>query len=307
MSASAALSDDLTDLTPSPPPSQMPLPTKKKDVESGSELSEPPSEDDRPHNNNKPTTKKPRTGRGIVPAPMWEWAKKKPTKPVDDDDDDDDDDDEDSEDDDGGDIANADKTTNDDDDVDEKLADVDDDIDDRADDTKPGPDADSNLSAAVAHASDADHPKDNKKTNGIALNGILHNSFLFALWLTIDAVEPPNDDNDDDSNGITNHEEYEDEEEDGVLVKDEPTPSRVAVSPRSESLDHDDQTHLDDVDDADHELHAADRADALDALAELELKFSLVRQRIYIDKMNELSREESMVHDGTHAMNMWAC
>jgi len=165
---SAALSDDLTDLTPSPPPSQMPLSTKKKEVESGSELSEPPSEDDRPHSNNKPTTKKPRTGRGIVPAPMWEWAKKKPTKPVDDDDD------EDNEDDDDGDVADADKTTNDDD-VDEKLADVDDDADDKADDTKVSPDADNNLSADTP---DADHSKDSKKTNGIVLNSILNNSFL---------------------------------------------------------------------------------------------------------------------------------
>ena len=122
----------------------------------------------------------------------------------------------------------------------------------------------------------------------------------------IDAVEPPNDDNDDDSNGIINHEEEdeEEEEEDGVLVKDEPTPSRAAASPRSESPDHDDQTHLDDVDDADHELHAADRADALDALAQLELKFALVRQRIYIDKMNELAREETMIRNGTHVMNI---
>jgi len=92
-----------------------------------------------------------------------------------------------------------------------------------------------------------------------------------------------------------------------VLVKDEPTPSRVAVSPGSESPDHDEQTHLEDADDADHELHAADRADALDALAQLELKFALVRQRIYIDKMNELAREEAMIHDGMHTMNIWAC
>jgi hypothetical protein len=172
---SAALSDDLTDLTPSPPPSQMPLP-KKKDVESGSELSEPPSEDDRPHNNNKPTTKKPRTGRGIVPAPMWEWAKKKPTKPVDDDDDDD----EDNEDDDEGDVADADKTTNDDD-ADDKLLDAEDDAEDKADDTTADPDADHNLSAAAADAPDADHTKDSKKTNGIVLNGISHNSFLYAV------------------------------------------------------------------------------------------------------------------------------
>ena len=87
--------------------------------------SKPPSEDDRLHNSNKPTTKTPRTGRGIVPAPLWEWAKKNPSKPVDDNDD------EDNEDDDGGDIANADKTTNDDDDVDEKHVDNDDDVGDR--------------------------------------------------------------------------------------------------------------------------------------------------------------------------------
>ena len=171
---SAALSDDLTDLTPSPPPSQMPLPTKKKEVESGSELSEPPSEDDRPHSNNKLTTKKPRTGRGIVPAPMWEWAKKKPTKPIDDDDDDDD---EDNEDDDEGDVADADKTTNDDD-VDEKLVDLDDDADDKADDTKAGPDADNHLPAVALDPPDADHKNDTKKTNGIAHNGILPNSFF---------------------------------------------------------------------------------------------------------------------------------
>jgi len=129
----------------------------------------------------------------------------------------------------------------------------------------------------------------------------------FARWLTIDAGEPPNNNNNNNSNGITNHEEYEEEEEDGVLVKDELTPSQVAVSPRSESPDHDAQTHLDDVDNADHEFHAADWAGTLDALAQLELKVAFVLQRIYIDKMNELAREEAMTHDGTHTMNIWAC
>ena len=82
---------------------------------------------------------------------------------------------------------------------------------------------------------------------------------LSVLWLTIDAVEPSNDDNDDDSSWIINHEECEEEEEADVLVEDEPTSSRVAISPRSESPGQDDQTHLDVVD-TDHELHAADRA-----------------------------------------------
>ena len=96
---------------------------------------------------------------------------------------------------------------------------------------------------------------------------------LFALWLTIDAVGPSKDDNDDDSNGIINHEEYE-EEEDGMLVKDEPTSSRLPSAPAQKAPVTDDQTHLDDVDDANHELHAADRAGALGALAQLEPKFA---------------------------------
>lgn len=127
--------------------------------------------------------------------------------------------------------------------------------------------------------------------------------FLDTPWLTIDAVEPP-DDNDDDSNGIINNDEDEEDEEDGVPFKDEPTPSRAAASPRSESPDHDDQTHLDDADDADQELYAADRADALDALAQLELKFALVRQRIYLDRMNELAKEEAMIQDGMRVPNI---
>jgi hypothetical protein len=40
------------------------------------------------------------------------------------------------------------------------------------------------------------------------------------------------------------------------------------------------------------------RQDALDALSLLELKFALLRQRIYQDKMDELAREERFVRDG---------
>jgi len=50
--------------------------------------------------------------------------------------------------------------------------------------------------------------------------------------------------------------------------------------------------------DGDVELQAADRQDALDALAQLELKFALIRQRIYIDKMEELGKEEGWVRQG---------
>jgi hypothetical protein len=40
------------------------------------------------------------------------------------------------------------------------------------------------------------------------------------------------------------------------------------------------------------------RQDALDALSLLELKFALLRQRIYQDKTDELAREERFVRDG---------
>ena len=42
------------------------------------------------------------------------------------------------------------------------------------------------------------------------------------------------------------------------------------------------------------------RKDALDALSMLELKFALVRQRIYQDKMEELGREERLIKDGEY-------
>ena len=190
-------------------------------------------------------------------------------------------------------ISNVDKTT-DDDDGDEKLAATNDNVGNRADDIKPGPGTESNLSLAVADAPDADHPKDSKKMNRIVLNGILHNPSLFALWLTIDAVELSNNDNDNDSNRIINHEEDKEKEEDSVLVKDEPTSLQVAISPCSEGPIHNDQTHLNDVDDGDHELHATDLDNATG---------TQICLRIYINKMNKLARERAMIHHDMRVMN----
>ena len=77
-----------------------------------------------------------------------------------------------------------------------------------------------------------------------------------------------------------------------MLVKGELAPSWVTVSPCSESPDNDDQTHLNNLD---HELHAANWTNT-----QQELKFAL----IYIDKMNKLARQEAMIHDGLHSMNI---
>lgn len=53
---------------------------------------------------------------------------------------------------------------------------------------------------------------------------------------------------------------------------------------------------------ADHEveneIQPTQRAEALDILAAMELKFAILRQRIYLDKMRETAREEKMLIEG---------
>ncbi|KAI0315864.1 Sds3-like-domain-containing protein [Amylostereum chailletii] len=61
-----------------------------------------------------------------------------------------------------------------------------------------------------------------------------------------------------------------------------------------------------DVDDADMEiendsdLQPAHRAEALDELAKIELKFALLRERSYVEKMGQLAWEEGLVNEGMH-------
>ena len=46
------------------------------------------------------------------------------------------------------------------------------------------------------------------------------------------------------------------------------------------------------------DLQPADRAEALDVLAGIELKFALLRERLFIEKMEELLAEEQMIQNG---------
>ncbi|KDR77151.1 hypothetical protein GALMADRAFT_225287 [Galerina marginata CBS 339.88] len=55
-----------------------------------------------------------------------------------------------------------------------------------------------------------------------------------------------------------------------------------------------------DVDDHESDLQPAHRAEALDVLATIELKFALLRERVYVEKMESLAWEEMMVQSGTH-------
>src|SRR6266540_507940 len=49
------------------------------------------------------------------------------------------------------------------------------------------------------------------------------------------------------------------------------------------------------LEDQEIELQPAHRAEALDVLASIELKFAMLRERVYVEKMEILAWEESMV------------
>lgn len=46
------------------------------------------------------------------------------------------------------------------------------------------------------------------------------------------------------------------------------------------------------------DLQPAHRAEALDVLAILELKFALLRERVYVEKMDALAWEETLIAEG---------
>lgn len=54
--------------------------------------------------------------------------------------------------------------------------------------------------------------------------------------------------------------------------------------------------------DEDPDLQPAHRAEALDVLATIELKFALLRERVYVEKMAGLAWEEALVWDGQYAI-----
>ena len=46
-------------------------------------------------------------------------------------------------------------------------------------------------------------------------------------------------------------------------------------------------------------MQPAHRAEALDVLATIELKFALLREKLYVEKMEALAWEEALVANGT--------
>ncbi|KAH9947751.1 Sds3-like-domain-containing protein [Amylocystis lapponica] len=74
-----------------------------------------------------------------------------------------------------------------------------------------------------------------------------------------------------------------------------------AAAPEAEEREGPD---ADDIDEPEMELESdlqpAHRAEALDVLATIELKFALLRERLYVEKMDTLAWEESLVAEGSH-------
>ncbi|KAF9530639.1 Sds3-like-domain-containing protein [Crepidotus variabilis] len=54
------------------------------------------------------------------------------------------------------------------------------------------------------------------------------------------------------------------------------------------------------LEDQEIELQPAHRAEALDVLASIELKFALLRERVYVEKMENLAWEETMIQSSVH-------
>lgn len=71
-------------------------------------------------------------------------------------------------------------------------------------------------------------------------------------------------------------------------------------SPDAASAAEDDALEQDQEDET--EIQPAHRAEALDTLAIIELKFALLRENVYVEKMDNLAWEEALVNDGARIL-----
>jgi hypothetical protein len=112
-----------------------------------------------------------------------------------------------------------------------------------------------------------------------------------------DADEEPLDGDEDpaDNDGEDEQDQEQDHDPEGVDVEQEneegdQEEADEEVSPGGDA----------DVEDHEGDMQPAHRAEALDVLARIELRFALLRERVYVEKMESLAWEESMVQNGVH-------
>jgi hypothetical protein len=125
-------------------------------------------------------------------------------------------------------------------------------------------------------------------------------------------ADQEDEDQEDDGNGTTHDRKRvgkkqlsRDDEDTGPLASATSTvdgvkPKLFSKDAEAEDLEVASVIH-DDLDlEIDADLQPAHRAEALDVLATIELKFALLRERVYVEKMEGLAWEEALVADGTY-------
>ena len=103
-------------------------------------------------------------------------------------------------------------------------------------------------------------------------------------------IAPPEEDSDDDEpKEDENREDSDDDEDEGPLLQKD-------VEHGTEEQDQD----VEPEQEVENEILTSQRVEALDILAAMELKFAMLRERIFLDKMNEVAIEEKLLNEGVH-------
>jgi hypothetical protein len=120
-----------------------------------------------------------------------------------------------------------------------------------------------------------------------------------------DDAEPDGEDGGEKSEGEPDPEDAADKsEEDADLEADksdaDDPKSDIEEDPKSDvDVDKSDE-EMDADADVEMEVQPAHRAEALDVLAAIELKYALLREAVYLERMEGLGWEEALVVNGTH-------
>ncbi|KIS66382.1 uncharacterized protein UMAG_05376 [Mycosarcoma maydis] len=69
-------------------------------------------------------------------------------------------------------------------------------------------------------------------------------------------------------------------------------PDTAAGTPAPDAAEHDDETSTDEA--------AIRRQEAMEALTKIEIGFAMLRDRLYVERLQEISKEGDMILDGTH-------
>ena len=326
MPRSTASSESLSSPSPTPPPrsrttsantnTKHTSAARAAGLESGSELSDLTEDEDGEDGGNggrKPSSEGPSRQRrgGLVPPPMWDWAYKAREEealnallpPSDDSDDDDEE----------GDHEGEDVEIEEDAPEPVKTEEIGEDEEDAAEDEEEeppeDPDEDSTLPPPIQAKSESPAPvsaseapdellPQRGQTEGEDAEGDLQEELLAKAEAEIDEPEGEADADVTDAGVAEPTETPPDADgEEDIEVEVE---AEAYAEPEPVPAEEGEEDEADDAMEADTDLQPPQRAEALDILAGIEVKFAILRERIYIDKMEEIAQEEAMVRNDIH-------